>query len=111
MNGQSPPQPRSEWEAPRTEGSDPTAGSPAGALDARPDVVILTGMSGAGRSTAAHAMEDAGWYVVDNLPPQMLPALAELANRRFHPFAQFPDARRVFGGEAHLLQLAETAQA
>ncbi len=82
MNGQSPPQPRSEWEAPRTEASDPTAGSPAGALDARPDVVILTGMSGAGRSTAAHAMEDAGWYVVDNLPPQMLPALAELANRR-----------------------------
>ena len=75
MNGQSPPQPRSEWEAPRTEGSDPTAGSPAGALDARPDVVILTGMSGAGRSTAAHAMEDAGWYVVDNLPPSMLPAL------------------------------------
>ncbi|MDO5711417.1 MAG: RNase adapter RapZ, partial [Micrococcales bacterium] len=48
----------------------------------RTDVVILTGMSGAGRSTAAHAMEDIGWYVVDNLPPQMLPALAELANSR-----------------------------
>ncbi|HYO85423.1 MAG TPA: RNase adapter RapZ [Dermatophilaceae bacterium] len=48
----------------------------AGALE----FVILTGMSGAGRSTAAHAMEDLGWYVVDNLPPQMLPHLAELVN-------------------------------
>lgn len=48
----------------------------------RTDIVILSGMSGAGRSTAAHAMEDLGWYVVDNLPPQMLPALAELASSR-----------------------------
>lgn len=44
------------------------------------DFVILTGMSGAGRSTAAHAVEDLGWYVVDNLPPQMLPALVDLVN-------------------------------
>ncbi len=44
-------------------------------------VVILTGMSGAGRSTAAHAMEDLGWYVVDNLPPQMMPSLVELMSR------------------------------
>lgn len=43
-------------------------------------VVILTGMSGAGRSTAAHAMEDLGWYVVDNLPPQMLTALVDLVS-------------------------------
>ncbi len=48
----------------------------------RTDIVILSGMSGAGRSTAAHAMEDLGWYVVDNLPPQMLPALAELVSSR-----------------------------
>lgn len=39
------------------------------------EIVILTGMSGAGRSTAAHALEDLGWYVVDNLPPALLPAL------------------------------------
>ena len=43
------------------------------------DVLILTGMSGAGRSTAANALEDLGWYVVDNLPPQMLRPLVELA--------------------------------
>ncbi|MBX9719740.1 MAG: RNase adaptor protein RapZ, partial [Microbacteriaceae bacterium] len=34
------------------------------------DVLIVTGMSGAGRSTVANALEDLGWYVVDNLPPQ-----------------------------------------
>ena len=36
------------------------------------EVVIITGMSGAGRSTAAHVLEDSNWYVVDNLPPAML---------------------------------------
>jgi UPF0042 nucleotide-binding protein len=40
------------------------------------ELLILTGMSGAGRSTVAHALEDIGWYVVDNLPPALLPNLA-----------------------------------
>jgi UPF0042 nucleotide-binding protein len=39
------------------------------------ETLILTGMSGAGRSTVAHALEDLGWYVVDNLPPALLSAL------------------------------------
>ncbi|MBK9476026.1 MAG: RNase adapter RapZ [Tetrasphaera sp.] len=43
------------------------------------DLVILTGMSGAGRSTAAKVLEDQGWYVVDNLPPQLLSQVADLA--------------------------------
>ncbi|WP_083518789.1 RNase adapter RapZ [Serinicoccus chungangensis] len=38
----------------------------------RSDVVILTGMSGAGRTTAGDVLEDRGWYVVDNLPPSMM---------------------------------------
>jgi UPF0042 nucleotide-binding protein len=42
------------------------------------EVLIVTGMSGAGRSTAADALEDLGWYVVDNLPPQMLRPLLDL---------------------------------
>jgi len=42
-------------------------------------VLIVTGMSGAGRSTVGNALEDLGWYVVDNLPPQMLKPLTELA--------------------------------
>jgi UPF0042 nucleotide-binding protein len=41
------------------------------------ELLILTGMSGAGRSTVAHALEDLGWYVVDNLPPALLPELAQ----------------------------------
>jgi len=45
------------------------------------EIVVLTGMSGAGRTTAAHALEDMGWYVVDNLPPQMLDTLTHLVGR------------------------------
>lgn len=41
-----------------------------------PEMLIVTGMSGAGRTRAAMALEDLDWYVVDNLPPRMLPALA-----------------------------------
>ena len=47
----------------------------------RQEVLIVTGMSGAGRSTVGNALEDLGWYVVDNLPPQMLRPLVELAGR------------------------------
>ena len=43
------------------------------------EVLIVTGMSGAGRSTVGNALEDLGWYVVDNLPPQMLRPLIDLA--------------------------------
>jgi UPF0042 nucleotide-binding protein len=46
-----------------------------GAMNQPRDVLILTGMSGAGRSTVAHALEDLGWYVVDNVPAVLLPAL------------------------------------
>jgi UPF0042 nucleotide-binding protein len=45
------------------------------------EMLIVTGMSGAGRSTVANALEDMGWYVVDNLPPQMLRPLVELVGR------------------------------
>ncbi|MGO4492912.1 RNase adapter RapZ [Arthrobacter sp. 2YAF22_2] len=44
------------------------------------ELLVVTGMSGAGRSTAADALEDHGWYVVENLPPQMLGTLAELVS-------------------------------
>ncbi|GAA3447479.1 RNase adapter RapZ [Planomonospora venezuelensis] len=46
-----------------------------------PAFVIVTGMSGAGRSTAAKALEDLGWFVIDNLPPGLLFAMAEEAGR------------------------------
>lgn len=53
-------------------------GPPGPMVRSADHMVILTGMSGAGRSTMASVLEDLGWYVVDNLPPQMLPALDTL---------------------------------
>lgn len=47
----------------------------------RSEVLIVTGMSGAGRTTAAHALEDHGWYVVENIPPQLFGTLADLVAR------------------------------
>lgn len=44
------------------------------------EFLIVTGMSGAGRTTVANALEDLGWYVVDNLPPQILRPLLDLTD-------------------------------
>lgn len=63
------------------------------------ELLIVTGMSGAGRSTVANALEDMDWYVVDNLPPQMLKPMAELfsiAEKSLPRLAVVIDAR---GGE------------
>ena len=57
------------------EGTDVTDG--AGHVE----LLVVTGLSGAGRSTVAHSLEDLGWYVVDNLPPAMLGALSGLVAR------------------------------
>jgi UPF0042 nucleotide-binding protein len=45
------------------------------------EFLIITGMSGAGRSTAADTFEDAGWFVIDNMPPSLIGRVAELVNR------------------------------
>ncbi len=45
------------------------------------DIVIITGMSGAGRSTAAKSLEDLDWFVIDNLPPGLLPTMINLSRR------------------------------
>jgi RNase adapter protein RapZ len=55
--------------------------SPAEAEDTVPEIVIITGMSGAGRSTAAKSLEDLDWFVADNLPPDLLPTMLDLARR------------------------------
>ncbi len=51
--------------------------------DDRPqgDLVVVTGMTGAGRSTAAKELEDLGFYVVDNLPPSLLPDAVRLVDQ------------------------------
>jgi RNase adapter protein RapZ len=54
---------------------------PADAESKKPEIVIITGMSGAGRSTAAKSLEDLDWFVADNLPPDLLPTMLDLARR------------------------------
>ncbi len=44
-----------------------------------PDIIVITGMSGAGRTEAMHTFEDLGYYVIDNLPPTLLLAVAEMS--------------------------------
>ena len=46
---------------------------------AEPEVVVVTGMSGAGRSTVGNVMEDHGWYVIDNLPVSLMPDLLHVS--------------------------------
>ena len=46
------------------------------------DVVVLTGLSGSGKGVALNALEDAGYYCVDNLPPELLPQLLALERAR-----------------------------
>ena len=46
------------------------------------DVILVTGMSGAGRSTATRALEDLGWFVVDNLPPKLMGEVVEYVPAR-----------------------------
>jgi RNase adapter protein RapZ len=59
------------------------------------DVTILTGMSGAGRSAAADVLEDLGYFVIDNLPPALIPKVAELGrgSERSSRFALVVDVR------------------
>jgi UPF0042 nucleotide-binding protein len=45
------------------------------------DIVLITGLSGAGRSGAADVLEDLGWYVVDNLPTSLVETIVELASK------------------------------
>ncbi len=44
-------------------------------------IVVISGMSGAGKSSAIKAMEDAGFYCVDNMPPQLIPSFAEVCDQ------------------------------
>ncbi len=45
------------------------------------EFVVVTGMSGAGRSTAAAALEDVGWFVIDNLPAELITKMVEMVDR------------------------------
>ncbi|MGK2879814.1 MAG: RNase adapter RapZ [Mycobacterium sp.] len=67
------------------------------------DVVLVTGLSGAGRGTAAKVLEDLGWYVADNLPPELIARMVDLglaAGSRITQLAVVMDVRsRGFSGD------------
>src|SRR3954451_1351016 len=74
-----------------------------GAGESDIDVVWVTGLSGAGRGTAAKVLEDLGWYVADNLPPQLITRMVDFglaAGSRITQLAVVMDARsRGFTGD------------
>jgi UPF0042 nucleotide-binding protein len=48
------------------------------------DLLVITGMSGAGKSAVANVLEDLGWWVVDNMPPRLLPQLVDIVQAGAH---------------------------
>ncbi len=61
--------------------------------------VIVTGVSGAGKSRAANSLEDIGFYCVDNMPPSMLPAFLELCHRAGGQLSKVAVVTDIRGGE------------
>jgi UPF0042 nucleotide-binding protein len=76
-------------------------------------IIVVTGMSGAGRSTAGNALEDAGWRVIDNLPSQLLPSLVDLAHKDGGAMSRLAVVIDVRGGDSveELAPLIETLRA
>jgi len=84
----------------------------ADAIQGETPLVIVTGMSGAGRSQALSDLEDFGYFAIDNLPPQFLVQIAELAQLPESDFSQVAVACDVRGGELfnQLLDILESGQ-
>lgn len=77
------------------------------------DFVIITGLSGSGKSRAAEFLEDAGFYTVDNIPPEFMPKFAEFcmhANGRYDRVALVSDVRSGDSFEPLLHALDELEQ-
>jgi UPF0042 nucleotide-binding protein len=85
-----------------------TAASPA-AVDAplRREVVLITGISGSGKSVALHALEDAGFFCVDNLPPELLREFLGIEQRRAERRVAIAMDVRTAGSLPHLLPLLD----
>ena len=75
----------------QANGTHASAPSPAEGFEA----LLITGMSGAGRSHAADSIEDMGWYVVDNMPPKLLVPLVDMmtTGSNIHKLAAVVDVR------------------
>ena len=77
----------------------------------RDEAVLITGISGSGKSVALHALEDAGYFCVDNLPPELLREFIRLEHERYtHRVAVAVDVRTA-GSLPHLVPLIEELRA
>jgi UPF0042 nucleotide-binding protein len=81
----------------------------------RGELVVVTGMTGAGRSTAAKELEDLGFFVVDNLPPQLVPDVVRLVDEsqgELQPIAVVVDVRSgsFFGSLQEVLAQGKTGR-
>jgi len=72
-----------------------------------PEILIITGMSGAGRTQAASALEDLGWFVVDNLPPTMIDPMVEMMTKSGQAISKLAVVIDVRGGQ-YFNQLSES---
>ena len=93
-----------------TAGDDRSVSPDAGALSAGTDsspreVVLVTGISGSGKSVALHALEDAGFFCIDNLPPELLRDLLKLERQRLDSRVAVAVDVRSAGSLPHLLPL------
>ncbi|MDT9000217.1 RNase adapter RapZ [Paucibacter sp. APW11] len=75
------------------------------------DVVLVTGVSGGGKSIAMHALEDAGFFCVDNLPPELLPEFLALEKQRGQRRVAIAVDVRSAGSLPHLLPLIKQMRA
>ncbi|MBX3622239.1 MAG: RNase adapter RapZ [Rhizobacter sp.] len=81
--------------------------SPTAAPSAPHEVVLVTGISGSGKSVALHALEDAGFFCVDNLPPELLREFLRLEHERLQRRVAIAVDVRSAGSLPHLLPLIE----
>ena len=92
-------------------GTSVASGGPLPGLGDRAEVVLVTGISGSGKSVALHALEDAGFFCVDNLPPELLREFIRLEHERFtRRIAVAVDARTAVS-LPHLLPLIRELRA
>ena len=99
--------------APTAAAPMPESPAPASAKTetARPRVLLITGLSGAGRSTALNAFEDMGYETVDNLPATLVSALVQPEAARDRPLAIGIDIRTRDFGEAPFLATVDALRA
>jgi len=82
----------------------------AGAGPTPYEVVLVTGISGSGKSVALHALEDAGFFCVDNLPPELLREFLRIENQRSERRVAIAMDSRSAGSLPQLLPLLEQLQ-